>query len=128
MYSYYKNVFPYFNWDQYYSTVLFHLLEIFSRLLFPCCSADIVHTFFVQSLHVSTQDDLHDKNCPAFAGIPVELVGIPLCRDGTKNVRPIFFPYTKRSLINMRATCGKIKFNVPPLASRFVRLLLRLKI
>ena len=77
MYSYYKNVFPYFNWDQYYSTVLFHLLEIFSRLLFPCCSADIVHTFFVQSLHVSTQDDLTWDNLQShFNIIPAKWDGV----------------------------------------------------
>ena len=29
---------------------------------------------------------LHDKNCPAFAGIPVERTGILLCWDGEKNV------------------------------------------
>ena len=72
-------------------------------------------TFFIPGLHenVSTWDDftrdnlhnivsanqasiissrqsgtecLHDKNCPALAGIPVERTGIPLYRDATKNV------------------------------------------
>ena len=33
-----------------------------------------------------TPSRLYDKNCPALAGIPVERTGIPLCRDGTKNV------------------------------------------
>ena len=34
---------------------------------------------------------LCDKNCPALAGISVERTGIPLFRDGTKNVPEISF-------------------------------------
>ena len=43
---------------------------------------------------------LYDKNCPALAGIPVERTGIPLCRDGTKNVPAKFFPYKRNGTNN----------------------------
>ena len=43
----------------------------------------------------SETECLYDKNCLALAGIPVERTGIPLCRDGTKNVAAKFFPYKR---------------------------------
>ena len=59
------------------------------------CKASII------SSRQSGTECLYDKNFPALAGIPVERTGIPLCRDGTKNVPAKFFPY-KRNGTNKR--------------------------
>ena len=65
---------------------------------------------------------LYDKNCPALAGIPVERTGIPLCRDGTKNVLTKFFPYKRNGtniyiytcMTRSRLTSRPGKRSVPP--------------
>ena len=52
--------------------------RVYTRMFLPgtICKLSII------SSRQSGTDCLHDKNCPAFAVIPVERTGIPLCRDG----------------------------------------------
>ena len=56
---------------------------------------------------------LHDKNCPAFAGIPVERTGIPLRRDGTKDIPANIFSIKKEGNKYERYKHGEIPFNFP---------------
>ena len=49
----------------------------------------------------SGMECLYDKNFPALVGIPFERTGIPLCRDGTKNMPAKFFPYKRNGTISV---------------------------
>ena len=75
--------------------------RVYMRMFLPgtisprtICKASII------SSQQSGAECLHDKNGPALAGIPVERTGIPLCRDGTKNVPAKLFPYKRNGTNN----------------------------
>ena len=76
------------------------LSRVYKRMFLPwTISPGTICKVSIISSRRSGTECLYDKNCPALAGIPVERTGIPLCRDGTKNIPAKFFPY-KRNFAN----------------------------
>ena len=89
--------------------------RVYMRMFLPgTISPGTIFKASIISSRQSGTECSYDKNCPALAGIPVERTGIPLCRDGTKNVLGKFFPY-KRNGTNKRCIYmhGEIPFNLP---------------
>ena len=75
--------------------------RVYMRMFLPgTISPKTICKVSIISSRQSGTECLYDKNCPAFPGIPVERTGIPLCRDGTKNVPAKFFPYKRNGTNN----------------------------
>ena len=61
--------------------------RVYMRMFLPgAISPGTICKVSIISSRQSGTECLYDKNCPALAGILVERIGIPLGRDGTKNV------------------------------------------
>ena len=66
--------------------------RVYMRMFLPgTISPGTICKVSIISSRQSGTECLYDKNCPALAGTSVERTGIPLFRDGTKNVPEKFF-------------------------------------
>ena len=75
--------------------------RVYMRMFLPrTISPGTICKVSIISSRQSGTECLYDKNCPALPGIPAERTGIPLCRDGTKNVQAKFFPYKRNGTNN----------------------------
>ena len=87
---------------------------VYMRMFLPeTISPGTICKVSIISSRQSGTECLYDKNFPALAGNPVERTGIPLCRDGTKNVPAKFFPYKRNGTITDIYMHGEIPFNFP---------------